>query len=163
MPFLLIFSRIALFISGFSSVVGLFNVGLIVFAMNPDRFVHPAYDSGITLFMSQHLRAFALAHFVVSMIGLLAAVALLKRRRWGLQTWCVLLALGIVWAVVATAITLLFPGPYPAADARFGDSGVFPVLWRIFVPFNGLVGVLLFAWLLKRLLSPEVQAVFTQN
>jgi hypothetical protein len=163
MSFLSVFSRVALFFSALSSVIGLFNVGLMFFALDPATFARPAYESGITLFMSQHIRVFVLVYFIFSVVGLVAAVALLKRHRWGLQTWSVLLALGIAWALVAAAIELLFPGPHLAANPGLGGSGIFRVLWTMLVPFISLVGALLLAWLLKKLLSPEVQKAFPRT
>lgn len=130
------------------------------------QFVFPAMpragiaDQVIPLGMFQLL---VLASLALTAFLVYAAYALLKRRNWARRTFVVGFVLAAVWDVlcviaVVLGASILGEVPVSAADPA-GLATAFRVLfWSAVV--LGIAFAVLFAWLAKRLLSPEIRAEF---
>ena len=156
-------SAFGTFISGVETV--LFNT-----VLNDARFNAAFTNANLTKafppymgwFMS-HMRLVAAVLLAGSAVTLVASIGLLKRRNWARLVFIVLLALGIVWYLVGTAVQIatfspLAPPPEIARgmpDFKFLFIGgmIFSAIWSIGMSC-------LFGWLIKRLVSPDIVAEF---
>jgi len=107
------------------------------------------------------LRILPAALFLFSTFALICAVGLLKRRDWARRCVVGLFAIGIAFHAVALVLflvgVLLHPPAAPDGDVRFAQ-----MLRLMMIPMSiGALGVaVLFGWLIKRRLSPDVRREF---
>jgi len=114
-------------------------------------------------FVMAHWGAFAAAFLAVSAFTLIASIGLLKRRNWARRVFVVLLALGIVWTLASTLfqIATYSPIPLPPEVARgMPDLQYVMIVAMIFGAVWSIALSVLFGWLIKRLLAPDIVAEF---
>lgn len=118
-------------------------------------------------FMLDHMQWFFLAFLAVSSGTLIAAVGLLRRKNWARLAFIGIFALGIAWniAVLVLQQTMFssmsgFPTSAPP-DFRTEFNRMASVMQAVSV-FMAFAFSVLFAWLIKRLLSGAIRDEFTQ-
>lgn len=119
----------------------------------------PPYMGWIML----HMRLVAAVFLAGSVVTLVASIGLLKRRNWARLVFIAILAVGIVWCLVGTAVQIatFSPQALPPDIARtmpdfkfiFIGGLIFSAIWSIGMSC-------LFGWLIKRLVSPDIVAEF---
>lgn len=159
MDFLRVFSRIALPLSAAMTLVGVINVALIFLAFESASFRPSGRETGVTLLILSHVRLFAALFALYSFASLVASVGLVKRRRWAVNVWTLLLTIGIAWSLGVVVLELVLPMP-AVSGGGFENIRRFPLLARrIEIPI-GIASAALLTWLLKKMLSREVKAAF---
>jgi hypothetical protein len=116
-------------------------------------------------FMIEHMRLLFGSVLALSIATLVAAIGLLKRRNWARLLFVGILGLGVLWNLGSIAIPFLMPSPGlelpPGPDAAFAEN--FKLMWNIMLGVTVVMGLAfagLFAWLIKRLMSPEIKREF---
>ena len=124
----------------------------------------PAYVG----FMAEHVRLFFLSFLIVSVATLAAALGLLRRKNWARLTLIGILSIGVAWNVAAFILQQRIfssaDGVRPNAPSAF--SAEFDQMTSVMLVFSTVMAAgfaLLFAWLIKRLLSRPVRAEFNQG
>ena len=114
-----------------------------------------------------HLRFFFSVFLALALFKLISAIALLQRRNWARLVFIGIFALGILWNVVGTVLQQFSVSwvptiPHPQnAPADFDLVMTAMMTWiRIVSAFFAIAFTVLFAWLIKKLLSPPIVAEF---
>jgi hypothetical protein len=115
----------------------------------------------------EHLRPMLIVLFVYALLKLVAAIGLLNRRNWARLFFIGILALGIAWSFVGIALQqfllssmFAFPAP-PNAPKDFNEAieGM-TIVMRVFSAIFAIGFAVLYAWMIKKLMSPEIVAEF---
>jgi hypothetical protein len=114
-----------------------------------------------------HVRLFLAVLLAVTLVKLVSAIALLKRRNWARLVFIAIFALGILWNIGGTVLQqfMVFPIPKiprpPDAPADFDlmMSGMMTFI-RVISALFAIAFSVLFAWLIRKLLSAEIAAEF---
>lgn len=123
-----------------------------------------------------HWAKFALGHiqwvfaffFGASVLTLIAAIALLKRRNWGRLAFVGVMGLGVAWEVSSLAVMPFFFHSFTQLPEDISPDlrAQFSLIPKLMFGFSALVAMalaMLFAWLIKRLLSADVRREFVRN
>lgn len=101
-----------------------------------------------------------LAVLLLSALTFVSSLALLRRREWARVVFIVLMLLGIVWNIAAPVAQLVLFN-----DARFNPPSdpnfrTMMIVMQVFTWVFALAVAALFAWIAKKLMSPEIRAEF---
>jgi hypothetical protein len=111
-----------------------------------------------------HLPLVMIAFVVLSLVTLVAAIGLLARRNWARLVFIGLMILAAVSNLVGAAIPFVVSDVMPAMSELPADlRDQIALLSNVVTVASVAIGVVfagLFAWLVKRLMSPEVKAEF---
>ena len=148
MPFIKVFSVVALVVSGYMLFISLI-ITAIIFSLDGHDLVSHGARSGAQLFLSENLEAVFLGYILYSSAAFLSAFGLRRGKRWSYWAWIVLLATVIAWGILGASIefySLLSAG----LSTRLGA-----LTWAtpIIVIVSSLSGSVFFAWLLRQLLK----------
>lgn len=118
-------------------------------------------------FMLGHIQLFFLLFLLLSSSTLAAAIGLLRRKNWARLVFVAILALGIVWNVAGLVLQqVMFSSmSTPPSNAPAGFRAEFDHMTSIMFAFTVVMAVgfsVLFAWLIKRLVSAPIRGEFTQ-
>ena len=120
-------------------------------------------------FMFDHFRQLIGAIFLLSLVTLVAAVGLLKRRNWARLVFICLMALGIVWNLAGLALqrvmmsSMLSTMPMLPPDAPPDFRAQFESMMtgmQIVAAIFALGFSFLFGWIIKRLMSAGIRREF---
>jgi len=143
-------------------VIALLQLAL-VGAVTPEMLMTPPLDAFPPGALGL-LRGFAIFFLILSVVMTYAAYALLRRHEWARRLHVVVFALSIAWGVLWIA---LFAFGFDMSALAPSDVGAhIPELQaamkavRLVVLIATMALCVLFAWLIKRLRSPEVKAEF---
>lgn len=100
-----------------------------------------------------------------SVVTLVAAIGLLRRRNWARLLFIVIMAFGVVWNLASLATPFYMDALIPEipAHAPPGVEDNFRMVWHImigFITLTCLVFAALFAWVVKRLLADDIKREF---
>jgi hypothetical protein len=116
-------------------------------------------------FMAEYFWLFFVLFLVLSATTLVSAIGLLRRRNWARLVFIGMMAVGVLWNLTGLAMPFLMASwmpPMPEhGPAEFRDQ--FDLMWKIMMGFTILVGLAfaaLFAWIINRLVSPDIRAEF---
>jgi hypothetical protein len=116
-------------------------------------------------FMFENFHLFFAAMLALSLVSLVAAIGLLKRKNWARLAFIGIMGLGVLWNLGSLAIPFVMPSfglePPPGPDDAFAEN--FKLMWNIMIGFTVVVGLAfagLFAWTMKRLMSPDIKREF---
>lgn len=119
-------------------------------------------------FMVGHIRLLFAAFLVLSAALCTVSVALLKRKNWARIAFIFFLALGIVWNIGGIFLQGAFfssmPALPPNAPPEFRSQ--FESIFTVMLVFSAVMAIgisLLFAWLIKRLVSVRIKAEFQRS
>jgi len=119
-------------------------------------------------FVLGHVQWIMGGFLAMSILTLVAAIALLRRHNWGRVLFIAIMAAGLVWEL--GSLTLLpfmfssFSAIPDTAPPDFRDS--FAVMSKVIVAFSVLVSIalsVLFAWIIKRLVSADIRSEFVAD
>jgi hypothetical protein len=120
-------------------------------------------------FMFDHFRQLIGAIFLLSLVTLVAAVGLLKRRNWARLVFICLMALGIVWNLAGLALqrvmmsSMLSTMPMLPPDAPPDFRAQFESMMtgmQIVAAIFALGFSFLFGWIIMRLMSAAIRREF---
>ena len=117
-------------------------------------------------FMFEYGHWFFAGFLMVSVLGLVSGVGLLRRKYWARLAVIGLLAFGIVWNLGGTVASFFLFKDFmpPEAPPEFAEN--FDLLFKVMMVVNVAIAVGfagLFAWLIRRLLSPEIRSEFGED
>ncbi|MDB9822291.1 hypothetical protein OAC89_01145 [Deltaproteobacteria bacterium] len=166
--FVTVLSWVFIVLAGFATVISIlqnimitlmFSVGEISQTLNNSEVQGemPAFAN----FIFSNIRLFFFGFLVVSCTTFISSIGLLKRKNWGRIIFIVIMSLGIVYNIFALVLQqFMIPsisemaGPY---DSHFGTM---MTIMRVFT-FLMAVGIsILFAWIIKKLVSPTIRREF---
>ncbi len=115
----------------------------------------------------EHFRPMLLVLFVYALLKLIMAIGLLKRRNWARLFFIGILALGIAWSFAGIALqqyflSSMFTFPVPPnapKDFNAAMEGA-TIVMRVFSAIFAIAFAVLYAWMIKKLMSPEIVAEF---
>lgn len=114
-----------------------------------------------------HIRLFLLVFLVVTVIKLVSAIALLKRRNWARIVFIIIFALGIFWNIAGTVLQQFMVSWMPTIPHVRNAPKDFELMMtammtfiRVISAFFAIAFTVLFAWMIKKLVSPEIVAEF---
>jgi len=154
-----------LFLAAFATLVGVMRI--VMESSMPPAIGHgPQHEAFLNSlaaperFMILHERALAGITLAISLATLISARGLLRRRDWARRAFIAILVLYIMW--FAASLVVVFSAPssphmllHGSGNSEPGERVVAAVTVTISV---GLVA--LFAWIIRRLLSPTIRAEF---
>lgn len=160
--FVTVLAWIVLVLNGFAALIGVMQNVMVNFIM-PTMMANTPNDHGaafsLTIF---RVVTFCFLVFVIFMMY--CAYALLKRRNWARVTFIVACSLGIAWSVLCILMFVFGFGfgrmftsgaPAPPPDMAAAFSAML-----VMTSIMGVAMAVLFAWIIKRLRSPEIRAEF---
>ena len=164
--FVTVVAWIFIVLAGLMTLVSVLQ-NIMVFTMFPAERVASQFDEAPALvrFMFAHFRTLVLLGLIASCATLVSAVGLLKRRNWARIVFIALMALGIGYQVFGVVWVISFvswdlpgmAGGLPAAER---------LMVRLITAFTTVMALgiaLLFAWIIKKLVSPEIRGEFIRR
>src|SRR3982751_289041 len=115
----------------------------------------------------EHIRPVLFVLLIYALLKLVAAIGLLKRQNWARLVFIGILAFGIVWTFAAiglqqyaltSMLTMRLP-PNASRDFEANMQSVMNVM-RIVMAIFAIAFAVLYAWMIKKLLSPAIVAEF---
>jgi hypothetical protein len=160
-------------IAGFASFIAVLQALMFVFVFPADQFPTAESPKGLEempaffRFMFQHIKWFFVFFWTLSVVTLVCAIGLLRRKNWARLAFVALMAIGIVWNLsgiwLQEQMMSSFPKP-PVQDARAaefqaGFETMMTIMRFAMAAFAIAISVL-FAWIIKRLVSRSIKAEF---
>ncbi|HEY4137596.1 MAG TPA: hypothetical protein VGN65_04030 [Casimicrobiaceae bacterium] len=114
-----------------------------------------------------HMRTLLFVLLLLALLKLVAAIGLLNRRNWARLLFIAILAFGIVWSFagvvmqqffVASLLTMQLP-PNAPKDFEAMMQGI-TIAIRVFSAIFAIGFAVLYAWMIKKLVSPPIVAEF---
>jgi len=100
--------------------------------------------------------------FIVSLVTLLSAIGLLRRRNWARRVFIFLLSFGIAWSIGSIAFIFLFG--HKMADVQPDDQFITMMRMMQVMVFVWALGFsALLTWIIKKLLSPQIRQEFVSS
>ena len=116
-------------------------------------------------FLFSHIRLFFFSFLLVSVVCLVSAIGLLRRKNWARIIFIVILVLGIAWNIFA--VILQFTAfPFGQNLPSGPQAGQFNLMFNIMRAFTVVmvVGIsLLFVWLIRKLASVKIKVEFLEE
>lgn len=158
-------------LSGFATLIALMQNAMIflIFPLDEVRTAMKETDEARAMpapfrFMFEYMWLMFVFFLVISVATLVSAIGLLKRRNWARLVFIGIMVLGILWNVASFAMPYLMGGWMTMPEhTPPGFADQFDLMWKIMTVFSVLMGVAfiaLFAWIIKRLVSPGIRAEF---
>lgn len=159
-------------LAGFATFISVLQ-NVMIATMFPLDKVHETVNSpgaqkqmpALFRFLFNHFQLYFAAFLVLSAVTLASAVGLLKRKNWARMVFIVLMALGIAWNVAGVVLQQVIVSSFPtfpgASPTEFRDR--FETMLTLIRIFSVLMTVgmsVLFGWIIKRLVSPEIRGEF---
>lgn len=162
-------------LTGFSTLIAILQNVMISFFFPLEQMqnaMHSAKGSesipAFAQFMLGHVRLLFATFLVLSATICAVSVGLLKRKNWARIAFISFLALGMVWNIAGVFLQGAFfssmAPPPPNAPAEFRSQ--FESMTHIMLVFSSVIAIvisLLFAWLIKRLISVPIKAEFERH
>lgn len=170
--FVTVLAWIFLVITGFATFISVLQNVMITFFFPIDEMqagVPSAKGSenlpAFAQFMFSHMRHFFAAFLVLSATMFVSAIALLKRKDWARIAFVIFLTLGIIWNIGGLFLqsAILSSVPQMPSNAPPEFRAQFESMATVMLVASSLFAIacsVLFAWLIKRLVSPSIRAEF---
>lgn len=112
------------------------------------------------------MRGFVVFMLLVSFWSLASSIGLLLRKNWGRINFIILMVIGIIFQVLGVlwSFAFLFIGAFIPEQAQNGVDVSFmkTFMWVMFA-FSLIISIgfgVLYGWIIKKLVSPEIRAEF---
>lgn len=160
-------------IAGLTSFIAVLQALMFVFVFPADQFppVESANGFGdmpvFFQFMSRHIIWFFAIFWSLSVLTLVSAIGLLRRKNWARLVFVALLVVGIAWNLASIWLQEQMMSSFPmppvqdphAAEFEAGFETMMTIM-RFAMAAFGIAISLLLAWIVKRLVSRSVRAEF---
>jgi len=169
--FVTVVASIFIAIAGFATLISLLQALMFTF-MFPEGQFPPAGDAkgmeqmpAFFRFMIQNMQWFFVMFWSISILTLISAIGLLLRKNWARLVFVGLMALGILWNLGGILLQEYMMSSFPQGPAhgpRDVDAG-FETMMTVMRFAMGVFAIamsLLFAWIIKRLVSRSIRAEF---
>jgi hypothetical protein len=170
--FVTVIAWIFIVLSGFSTLIGILqNIMVQIMFSAPD--MQAAMEASnqtesmpaAAQFMFNNIRWLFLLVLLVSLTMLTSSVGLLKRKNWARVLFITMMALGILWNmasfifqfVMFSTMSNMPSNTPPDFQAQFN---AFSMAIAVFSGLIVLAISILFGWIIKRLISPEIKQEF---
>lgn len=160
-------------IAGFATFISVLQALMFFLFFPPDAFSQLDSAKGleempaIFQFMMQHIRWFFALFWTLSAATLVCAIGLLRRKNWARLAFIALMAIGIVWNLAGIWLQGHMMPPLPNAQVHDSRALEFQAhfetmmtIMRFATAAFAIAISALFAWIIKRLVSPSVTAEF---
>ncbi len=118
----------------------------------------------VFIFLASHVRLFFFFFLVLSSLTLVTSIGLLKRKNWARIIFIALMLFGILWNIAGVLfqqfVFTSFPKMPVRADAPMPNFEVFLTVIKVFSAMMAIGFSILFGWLIKKLLSPDIMREF---
>jgi hypothetical protein len=169
--FITVLAWIFIVLGGFATFISLFQAAMITFVFPEAKFwSDPGPVRGlenlppIARFMLANVTLFFVTVWTLLLVTFVSAFALLRRKNWARLYFVVLMALGIVWNIGGVSLqfgVLSTFSPPEGTPPEFGRNlEVMHIVMGIANTVFAVVLTGLFAWIIKRLVSPSIRAEF---
>lgn len=170
--FVTVLAWIFIVLSGFSTLIAIAQNVMINTMFPVDQMqvaMHAAKEKQnippVAEFMTSHFRLFFGAFLALSAVTLVSSIALLKRMNWARVVFICLMGFGIIWNIgglfLQQAMFSSMPSPPPNAPPEFQSQ--FKSMATTMLIFSSVMAIgfsVIFAWIIKRLASPETRKEF---
>jgi hypothetical protein len=160
-------------IAGFASFIAVLQALMFVFVFPADQFPPPESAKGLGempaffRFMFQHIKWLFVFFWTLSVVTLVCAIGLVRRKNWARLAFIAIMAIGIVWNLsgiwLQEQMMSSFPKP-PVQDPRTAEFQAgfetMMTIMRFAMAAFAIAISALFAWIIKRLVSRSVKAEF---
>ena len=160
-------------IAGFASFIAVLQGLMFVFVFPADQFPSSESTKGLEempaffRFMFQHIKWFFVFFWTLSVVTLLCAIGLLRRKNWARLAFVVIMVIGIVWNLAGIwlqeQMMSSFPKP-PVQDPRATEFQAgfetMMTIMRFAMAAFAIAMSVLFAWIIRRLVSRSVRGEF---
>lgn len=170
--FVTVLAWVFLVITGFATFISVLQNIMITFFFpmaEMEASMHTAKGSenlpAFAQFMFSHMQYFFVAFLLLSATMFTSSVALLKRKNWARIAFIIFLAFGIAWNIGSLFLQSAFFSSMPQmpSDAPPEFRAQFESMATVMLVAMSLFAIafsVLFAWLIKRLVSPSIRAEF---
>jgi hypothetical protein len=160
-------------IAGFASFIAVLQALMFAFVFPADLFRVPESAKGLEempaffRFMFQHVAWFFAFFWTLSVVTLVCAIGLLRRKNWARVAFVAIMVLGIIWNLsgiwLQEQMMSSFPKP-PVQDPRMAEFHAgfetMMTIMRFAMTAFAIAMSALFAWIIKRLVSRSALAEF---
>jgi hypothetical protein len=160
-------------VAGFASFIAVLQALMFFFVFPADMFRTPESAKGLEempaffRFMVQHIKWFFVFFWTLSVATLVCAIGLLRRKNWARVAFVAIMALGIVWNLSGIWLQEQMMSSFsntPVHDPRMAEfhSGfeTMMTVMRVAMGIFSIAMSVLFAWIIKRLVSRSTRAEF---
>jgi hypothetical protein len=160
-------------IAGFASFIAVLQALMFFFVFSADMAPPPESGSGLeempafVRFMFRHVMGIFVFFWTLSVVTLVCAIGLLRRKNWARLGFIGIMVIGILWNLLSiwlqeTMMSSFPQHPVPDADAAafHAGFGTMMTIMRFAMAAFAIAMSLLFAWIIKRLVSHPVKAEF---
>jgi len=159
-------------LAGFATFISLLQALMFgfIFPSNPitsPKSTHPSLEAmpWAFQFMMENVHWFFVMFWSLSVITLISAIGLLRRKNWARLMFIGLMAFGIVWNLTGIwlqqQVLSSFPKLPPTAPPHMAsDFETMATVMTIATTFFAIVVSFVFAWVIKRLVSRSAKAEF---
>jgi hypothetical protein len=119
-----------------------------------------------SLFMFEHIRELMAGILVLILAMLIISIGLLRRHNWARMLFVFLLAFGIAWNVFGAIWPWFFFRSMPQPPPGTPMQSQFQTMTTVMGVFSAIMAVglsVLFGWIIKRLISPEIRTEFNRS
>ena len=167
--FVTVLAWIFIVLAGFVTAISLMQNAMVWLMLPTDELSRAASDpeaaehlTPFVRFLMGHFHLVFLAPLILAVAVLASSIGLLRRLNWARLAIIGLLGLGIAWQVAGVALqgAMMPPMPGLPADEAGQRFAAMVTLIRVFSVVMAVGVSAVFAWIIKRLLSPEIAAEF---
>ena len=165
---------IFIIMAGSSTFISILQNVMINFLIPGDKMTQAMEQANLTghlpalaIFIFSHFNYFFLLFFFVSVLTLVSAIGLLKRKNWARVTFIVLLSMGIIWNIGGVVFQftmfndMLSSVPAPETGQMVPEFARMVMFMKIGSLIMALGFSALFGWIIKKLVSAPIKAEFS--
>jgi hypothetical protein len=167
--FVTVVASIFIAIAGFATLIALLQALMFTFMFPAGQFP-PAGDAkgmeempAFFRFMIQNMHWFFVMFWSLSLLTLISAIGLLLRKNWARLVFVGLMAFGILWNLGGIVLQEYMMSSFPQMPAHAPPDAGFETMMMVMRFAMGVFGIamsVVFAWIIKRLVSRPVKAEF---
>ena len=162
-------------LAGFTTLISVLQNVMINFAFPLNEMRSATADTGkgpptpwFVKMMIENIRLFFFFFLVVCTLTLVSSIGLLKRKNWARVTFIAMMSLGIVWNLGGMMMPLFMMDSFSSmpSDAPSDFGNQFDIMTKVMIGVSVVIGITfsgLFAWIIKRLISPEIRREFKEG
>jgi hypothetical protein len=162
--FVTVLAWIFIVLSGFTTLIsGAQNILIRVMLSEAEPATNASESaplSGLANWMTAHIELLFAGFLVAALVTLITSIALLRRKRWGRVSFIGIMVLAIAWMMVGLPLQWVMLADMPGAEEADSVVRVIRTVIKVFNTIIALGMTVVFAWIIKKLVSPDVRAEF---